>query len=108
MDIVGGAAAAARLRQNERDLMDVILAGFDRVHQLADDQQGRIAGVVMHVAQTLLRDVRAFGMQQLHVVAVVFHQAAHQAELDRQHIGYQDGIILAHFLGELRPLRRVS
>ena len=47
-------------------------AGFDRVHQLTDDQQGGVAGVVLHVAQTLLRDVRTLGVQQLHVVAVVF------------------------------------
>jgi LacI family transcriptional regulator len=59
--------------------VNVVPAGFDRVHQLTDDQQGGVAGVVVDVAQTLLRDVRTLGVQQLHVVAVVFHQAADES-----------------------------
>ena len=40
----------------------------------------------MHIAQSLLGDIRAAGVQQFHVVAEVAHQPADQAKLDRQHI----------------------
>ncbi len=104
MDVVGRAAAAAGLRQDERDLVDIIFAGLDRIQQLADDQQRGVAGVVVHVAQALLRDIRPFGVQKLHVVAEVLHQAAHQAELHGQHVGHKDGVVLAHLFGKLRSL----
>ena len=102
MDIVGGTAAAAGLRQDERDFVNVVFAGFNRIHQLTDDQQGGVAGVIMHVAQTLLRDVRTLGVQQLHVVAVVFHQAADESKLHGQHVRHQNFIGFSHFLRELR------
>ena len=102
VDIVGRTAAAAGLRQDERDFVNVVFTGLDGIHQLADDQQGGVAGVVVHVAQTLLRDVRTLGVQQLHVVAVVFHQAADESKLHGQHVRYQNLIGFSHFLRELR------
>ena len=102
VDIVGCPAAAAGLRQDERDLMHIVPAGLDGVHQLTDDEQCGVTGVVMYVAQALLGNVRSFGMQQLHLVAVVAHQTADETELDREHIGHENGVIAPHLLGKLR------
>ena len=54
LDVVGGTAAAARLGDEQRCVVQVILAAVQGVQELADDQQGGVAGVVVDVFQAQL------------------------------------------------------
>ena len=47
--VVGGSTHAAGLRNGERHMIGIVLALDDGVHQLSDDHDRRIAGVVVHV-----------------------------------------------------------
>ena len=48
-DVVGCTAAAAGLGDNNRNLVQVIFTGKQGIHDLTDNTQGRIAGVVVDV-----------------------------------------------------------
>ena len=100
MNVIGRTAAAARLRNHKRNLVQVILAGFQRINKLTDDEQSRITGIVMYIFQTALCNLRPFGFQNLHVVAVVLHDGSNQLELHRQHVRNQNGIVFFHVLGK--------
>ena len=54
--VVGGAAAATGLGDEQRCFVEVIFPAFERIHHLADDEQRRIAGVVMDAFEPLLDD----------------------------------------------------
>ena len=54
--VVGRAAAAAGLRDHQRDLVRVVAAARKRVEELADDQQGGVADVVVDVFQPRVHD----------------------------------------------------
>ena len=58
MDVVGGTAAAAGLGDEQGRVVEVVLAAVQRIEELADDQQRRIAGVVVDVFQAQLRHMR--------------------------------------------------
>ena len=88
MDIVGSTAAAAGLRQNQSDLVRVVLSALDGIHQLANDQQSGITGIVVDVFQSLIDNTGAFGVQQFHVEPIIAHQLADQTELNGQHVGH--------------------
>ncbi|MPM33586.1 hypothetical protein SDC9_80163 [bioreactor metagenome] len=49
VDIVRGPASAAGLGDEQADLVGIVASVLDRVDELADDQQGGVAGVVMDV-----------------------------------------------------------
>ena len=51
-DVVGRAAATARLRDDDRKLVRVVFTRHDRFHDLARDQDGRIADIVVHILET--------------------------------------------------------
>ena len=108
-DVVRGTATAAGLRDEHGQLVGVVLAGHDRFHDLARDQDGRIADVVVHILQARVHRTVVHGGQQLHVVAEALEDGHEQLEVVRRHLRRQDGIArIAHLLGELgaRELRR--
>ena len=49
MDVVGSTAAAAGLGDDQRGVIQIIFAAVQRVQELANDQQGRIAGIVVDI-----------------------------------------------------------
>ena len=100
IDVVGSAAAAAGLGNQQRHLVQRQVAVLQRVDHLADDQLRRVAGVVMYVFQSLLDDAGTAVVQHLYLVPVVFQHVAQNAEVDGQHGGNQDGVGLFHFLGK--------
>ena len=117
-DVVGGAAAAAGLRQQQGDFVRVVLSALQGGDELPDDQNGRVAGIVVDVLQSGINDRAAVAvqsdLQRLSLVAEPREHAGHDAEMARQHGGHENGIGLAHFLCKddtLRfgvPIRRVA
>ena len=95
-NIVGCPAAAAGLGNDEGRVIQIVLAGIQRVQKLADDQQRRIASVVMDIFQSQLRHPLAAVAQQLHLIAMVLHAGCQNAELHRCHIGNENFMGLFH------------
>ncbi len=100
MNVVGGAAAAARLRNDEGRFVHVVFSGMQRVDKLADHQQGGVAGVVVDVFQALLHHVRSAVVEQLEMIAAVFQHVDEQMEMNRRHGGGKNRVFPLHFPGE--------
>ena len=100
MDVVGGPAAAAGLGDEQSHLMGVVAAVLHGIDQLADDQQGGIAGVVVDIFQPLVHNPTVVGGQHIHLVALQLQQPLEHTEVDGQHLGHQEGVLLLHLLGE--------
>ena len=100
MDVIGRPAASAGLGDHQGSVVQIVLAGIQRVDHLPDDQNCRIAGIVMYVFQTSLGDLWAGGLQQHRLVAVVSKHILDDVKMDRRHHGKQNRIFLFHFLSE--------
>ena len=99
-DVVGGAAAAARLRHQQRDVVQVVLARLERRDHLPDGEQRGVADVVVDVFEPLVDDGLVGVGQQLHVVAAGAEHLLQDVEMDVRHVGAEQFIGLAHLLGE--------
>ncbi len=100
VDVVAGPAAAAGLGDEQAHLVGVIAAVLHRVDELADDQQGGVAGVVVDVFEALIHDAPVVGGEHIHLVALALQQLLHHAEVDGEHLGHQEGVLLLHLLGK--------
>jgi len=104
-NMVAGAAAAAGLGDNQGDLVDVVLAGMQRIEELTDDQQCGNAGVVMNVFQSLCHHVRAAVGQQLGVVAIQTQHLDNQGKMELKHIGHENRVArFPHFAGKFNMI----
>ena len=101
LDVIGCAAAAARLGDEQRRMVQVILAGVEGVDKLADDQQRRVAGVVMDIFEAQLGHLAAAVAQNLHMIPLAFQRGLHQPELGHGHVGDQDRVGFDHVLGKI-------
>ena len=81
-------------------MVEIILAAVQCVQELADDQQGRIAGVVVDIFQAQLCHSTAAVAQNFALVAVVAQGVLQQAELGNGHVGDEDGVGLLHLRGK--------
>lgn len=68
-NIVGRAAAAARLRDHHRRPVHVVFPAFERVDILPDDAERGIAGIVVHVFEALVDNGAGIVFQNLHLIA---------------------------------------
>ena len=100
MDVIGRTAAAAGLGDEQGGVFQIILAAVQGVQKLADDQQRRIAGVVVDVFQTQLSHGAAAVAEDLALVAVEPQRVFQQPELGDGHVGDEDGVGLLHLRGE--------
>ena len=100
-DVVGGTAAAAGLADDYGGLGQVVSAALDGLHNLTGHQNGRVANVVVYVAQAGLDGVVIGRGQQLQVVAGTTEHLFDQVKVDRRHLRAQNGVALvAHLLGK--------
>ena len=81
-------------------MLQIVLVAVQRVQKLTDDQQGRIAGVVVDVFQAQLCHGAAAVAQDLALVAVVAQGVFQQPELGNGHVGDEDGVGLLHLRGK--------
>ena len=101
-DVVGGAAAAAGLGDEHGQLVGVVLARQHRFHNLARDQDGRVADVVVHVLQARVHRAVVHRGQKRHVVAGALEDGHQKLEVVGGHLGRQNRpALIAHLLGEL-------
>ena len=100
MNVVGGTAATAGLGDEQRSMLQIILTAVQRIQKLTDDQQSRIAGVIVDVFQAQLCHGTAAVAQNFALVAVVTQGVLQQAELGNGHVGDEDGVGLLHLLGK--------
>ena len=100
VDVVGSPAAAAGLGDEQGHLMGVIPLVLDGVNHLADDQQSGVAGVIVDVFQAALHHGPAVVVEDGHLVPRPLQQLGEEAEVNGQHLGDENGIFLAHLLGE--------
>ena len=99
-DVVGCTAAAAGLRNQNRGLGQVVLTGKHRLHNLARDQDGWVADVVVDVTKTHVNGALVNRRQQHNVVARTLQQLLYQLKMDRRHLRSQDGVArFLHLLG---------
>ena len=71
-----------------------------RVDELSNDQQGRVTGVVVDIFEALVHNAPVVGGEHVYLVALALQQLLHHAEVDGQHLGHEEGILLLHLLGE--------
>ena len=104
-DVVGGAAAAARLRDEHGQVVGVVTARQHGFHDLARDQDRRVADIVVHEAQARVDGLVVDRRQKLEVVAVGQEDGLEQLEVDRGHLRGEDRVAgVLHLLGELDAL----
>ena len=106
-EIVRGSAHAAGLCDGERSMFRIILAVQNRVHELTDDHDGRVAGVVVDVFQTGFHVFAAGVFENIELVTAGTDHGFHQGEVDRAHLRSHDGVVLHvfaewHAVGVLR------
>ena len=100
VNVVGRPAATSGLGDEQGNFVGVIAAVFDGVDELADDQKGGITGVVVDIFQPLVHDAPVVGGEHIHLIALQLQKLAEHTEVDGQHLGHEDGILLLHLLGE--------
>ena len=90
---------APGLGDHECGFVRIAFAAFQRFDHLADDQQRRIADVVVHVFQALVDDLLAGVLEDFHMIAIVIEDLGDHAEMDGEHHRHIDGMGLSPFLG---------
>ena len=100
IDIVGGAAAAARLGHQQRDLVEIIAPRLERVDHLTGQKQSGITGVVVDVLESRLADIAVGIFEEIHLISFGTQDVRDKAEMDRQHRRNDDGVVLLHLFGE--------
>ena len=54
----------------------------------------------MDIFQAFIHNAPVVGGEHIHLVALTLQQLLHHAEVDGEHLGHQEGILLLHLLGE--------
>ena len=85
-------------------MVRIVFAFQNRVHELADDHDGRIAGVVVDVFEASFHVLTAGVLQNVELVAAGADDGFHQREVDRAHLRSHDGVVL-HVLAERDAVR---
>ena len=99
-DIVGGAAAAARLRDHHGGALGVVLSALQRVDELPRDAEGGVAGIVVNVFEPLVDDGAGVVAEHLDVPPVLAEEIDDDAEVHGKHIRHEDLVRMLHFGGE--------
>ena len=81
--IVGGSAAAAGLGHEDSHLVQVIFARIQGFHDLSHHEEGRIAGVVVDVFQTVIHGLAVVVGKNDHLVAAAAESRLQHIEVDR-------------------------
>ena len=103
-DVVGSTAAASRLGHDDGHVIQVVLSGKQRLHDLSYHHQGGIAGVVVHVLQTHVNGFLIVIGQHFQMIAGSVESRRQKIEVDWRHLRTENGMGLAHLFGKGRLL----
>ena len=98
--IVGGPAAAACLGHDDGGAAQVIFAAGKLRHHLTDDNEGRVAGVIVDIFQSQVHCLVFRRVYHHKAVAGRIESRSHDVEMDRTHLRAEDRIGLPHVLCE--------
>ena len=99
-DIVGRAAAASGLADDDGQMVCVVVPGEDGVHNLSDHDEGRIACVVVHIFQPHVHCLAVVVGKHLDFVSRSLERRLQKLEVDGRHLGAEDGMGFAHLFGK--------
>lgn len=99
-DVIGGAASAAGLRDEDGGFVRVVFARFERVNDLARGEDGWEAGVVVDVLETFVDDGLVGAFDDFEVIALGVEDFGQNSEVDGAHLRRDDGVVIAHLFGE--------
>ena len=99
-NVVGRTAAAAGLADDHGQVVGVVLSGKDGVHDLSDDDEGRIAGVVVYIFEAHVHSLTVVVWQHFDLVAGSLESGLQQFEMDGRHLRAEDGVGLSHLFCE--------
>ena len=100
-NVVGRTAATARLGHDDRSTIEVVLPGVQRIHDLTDDDDGRVAGIVVHVLETRIDRGPVCVVQDFDMITAGADSRLDQLEVDRGHLWAEDSVALVlHLLRE--------
>ena len=105
-DVVGCTAAASGLADDDCQMIGVIIAGEDSVHDLSDNDEGRVAGVVVYIFQSHIHGLPVVVRKHLDLITGSLECRLQKLEVDRRHLGAEDCVSLAHLLGKRHFLNR--
>ena len=91
-DVVGRTAAAAGLADDHGQVVGVVLSGKDSVHNLSDDDEGRIAGVIVYVFEAHVHSLTVVVGQHFDLVSCSLEGGLQQFEMDGRHLRAEDGV----------------
>ena len=106
--VVRRAAGAAGLEHRDARVVGVVLARLERGDELADDDDRRVAHVVVDVAQAEIDGRLVWHLRHDEVIAVVAHDRLDELEVDRGHLRREDRVRLLALGREVRPLDRLD
>ena len=71
---------------------------------MSDDNEGRIAGVVIYILESHIHGVAVVVLQNLNLITKGADGRLQKVKMDGRHLGAEKGIILFHLLGEHYPV----
>ena len=92
VNIVGGTAAAARLRKDNGGFFKVVFSAFQRADNLPDNEQRGVANITVDVFQSRFDNFASGVLQNFCLVAAALQCRAQKREMKRQHTRYKYGM----------------
>ena len=93
-NVVRRTAAATRLGHDDRSVIEVVLSRVQRIHDLTDHDDGRVAGIVVHVLETRIDRCPVCVVQNFDLITAGADGRLDQLEVDRGHLRAEDGVAL--------------
>ena len=88
MNIVGSAAASARLAHQQRCFFKVITAVLQGVEHLPNDKQCRITSIIVDITQPRFNDLISVIFKQHKIIPRPFEHTLQKGEVNGQHHGH--------------------
>ena len=107
-DVIAGTAAAAGLCDGQRHLVEIIFPALQRRDHLPDDQQCRIARIIMYMAEAFLHHFVSFIVKHFDMIAARLEDGREQPEVDGEHPRHEHRVRLLHLRGEYTVTHAVS
>ena len=71
---------------------------------MSDDNEGRVAGVVIYILESHVHCVSVVVLQYLNLISKGADSRLQKVKMNGRHLGAEKGVILLHLLGEHYPV----